>query len=159
MLRKIVIGVPFIILIGLILIILKVNVEDSNTIVIKETEEDVANENEMWKKENLSADSSEIVAEGPIQLIYKSWSRLSEKEKLNVSSSSKSEEILSSVGPTTIEIIPEVMDATYFKLQALRETANRLTSNEELSEEKRIVLTNEFETQLNSLYVDSLDLN
>ncbi|ANU23273.1 hypothetical protein [Planococcus donghaensis] len=159
MLKKIVIGVPFIILIGLILIILKVNVGDSNIIVIKETKEDVAKENEMWKKENLSADSSEIVAEGPIQLIYKSWSRLSEKEKLNVSSSSKSEEILSSVDPTTIGIIPEIIDSTYYQLQTLRETANRLTSNEELSEEKRIVLTNEFETQLNSLYVDSLDLN
>lgn len=139
MIRKVIIAVPFLTLVGLGVIITLINMDDADDLVVQEDPiEAAASEklemsehnpfNPKYKGNQKMESSFDGTVAGFLTEIHIAWTEFEGEEKYDHSVSSPSYGLVASVVSEVNYLEPQIADEWMWKFDELRETAHQLTS-------------------------------
>lgn len=164
MIRKVIIAIPFMTLVGLGVIITLINMDDADDLIVQEDPIEAAAPeklemsehnpfNPKYKGNQTTESSFDGTVEGFLTDVYMAWTEFEGEEKYDHSVSSTSYGLVASVVSEVNYLEPQIADEWMWKFEELRETAHQLTSPlMELDYKERVVLIHEFEEGLSKLY-------
>ena len=164
MIRKAIILIPLLVLVGLAGVITAVNMGDSTVSEVQAEPEEVSEVEELEMSRHNPANpksygqqaiesSFDGTIEGFLASVHQAWHELTEEEKYEDSVYSANYDIIASVVPEINFLDSQIANEWQWKFDALQKTAHQLTSPViELSQEERNELISVFEEDLNRLY-------
>ncbi|MCM3611099.1 hypothetical protein M4S82_07510 [Planococcus sp. MERTA32b] len=163
MLKKVVVGVPLLTLVGLCIFVIFLNLDSSDSASVQEEKVNDTKTASFDSSENVFTDPKEYGQ--PIEnsrfgepkdfilAIHREWSEMARGEQNDISSGSESYGLISALVTEINYLRANIDGALTAEFDALQETAFKLTdSSVGLTEKERTSLIPRFENQLNELF-------